>query len=200
MATPTPQPPPQPAPPPVTPPPVQPPSPVPPVDPWANIERVLIIAAPWVLVLTLGLTVILLVTANVHDVAGADRKMLALGMSVLFAGITIVFLARFIRSLESGEPLGIESHWGGLGGGVGGWRISRPIVYLLSVITFAALTAVAMSSYLPSEKEEKNPPATDTTKTTASDTAAQGTTQGTTTTQAPASDTTTTAETATKGQ
>ncbi len=209
MANPTPNPP-QPAPPPVQPPPVQPPPPPAPdpvEDPWLKTERVLIGAAPAVLALTLALPVILLATTSLHNIAGADKKMLALCMSVLFAGIAIVFLARFVRSLESGEPLGIESHWGGLGGGVGGWRISRPIVYLLPAIVFAALTAVAMSSYLPSEKkEEKKPPATDTTKTTASVTTKQGTTttagttQGTTTTQAPASDTTATAQTATKGQ
>jgi hypothetical protein len=89
----------------------------------------------------------MLLTERFHDDPRADEKMVALGLGVLFACIALVFLTRLTRSLEAGETLGLESHWGGLGGGVGGWRISRPVGYLFCVMTFGALAAVAVSRY-----------------------------------------------------
>ena len=44
----------------------------------------------------------------------------------------------FITSLIAERRLYVESHWGGLGGGLGGWRVSRSLVFLITTgITFA---------------------------------------------------------------
>jgi hypothetical protein len=45
----------------------------------------------------------------------------------------------FVRSLETEKRLFIESHWGGLGGGLGGWRVSRSLTYLLVTFPLALL-------------------------------------------------------------
>ncbi len=121
--------------------------PLPPTTLWEQVERWSLYAVAASLAFTLVIPLALLVTERLHRVAHADEKMVALGLGVLFASITLMFLTRFIRSLEGGESLGVESHWGGLGGGVGGWRVSRPVGYLFCVMTFGALTAVAVSRY-----------------------------------------------------
>src|SRR6187200_1456140 len=54
------------------------------------------------------------------------------GLAVLF----LVFLGRFFLGVQAeGFPM-IEGHWGGLGGSMTGWRVSRP---LLDLVVAAAL-------------------------------------------------------------
>jgi hypothetical protein len=133
------------------------------------------------LVFLLVTPVAMLLTESLHHDSRADEKMVALGFGALFASIALVFLTRLTRSLEAGEALGIESHWGGLGGGIGGWRISRPVSYLLCAMTFGALAAVAVSRYpdpLPTESASGTKTAITTTKQATSQ-------QGTTTTTQP---------------
>jgi hypothetical protein len=52
---------------------------------------------------------------------------------------TTYFLFLFVRLLEQGGPPEIETHWGGIGGGLGGWRMSRSLGYLLVAMVLAAL-------------------------------------------------------------
>jgi len=59
-------------------------------------------------------------------------------------GIAMVFLlwamTRDIR--VNGQP-GIDSHWGGFGGGLGGWKVSPSLIYLTAAVAFGLmLTAV----------------------------------------------------------
>jgi hypothetical protein len=91
--------------------------------------------------------VVALMTARLHGIARADEKVLALGMAILFGSITLACLARLAKSAERGETFGVESHWGGLGGGVGGWRISAPLGYFVCAVTFGALMGLAVSLY-----------------------------------------------------
>src|SRR5262249_51039509 len=53
----------------------------------------------------------------------------------------------FVRSLETEKRLFIESHWGGLGGGLGGWRVSRSLTYLLVTVPLALLLWHGMQIY-----------------------------------------------------
>src|SRR5713226_8852458 len=48
------------------------------------------------------------------------------------------------RSLSRGETVSIESHWGGLGGGIGGWRLSTPLIYLLGIV-FILIVSCALA-------------------------------------------------------
>jgi hypothetical protein len=59
---------------------------------------------------------------------------------ILAAGTT-VFLALFVRMIERGVSPQIETHWGGIGGGLGGWRISLSLTYLLAAAVFGVLFA-----------------------------------------------------------
>jgi len=53
---------------------------------------------------------------------------------LLIAGLLLLILiGALIRSLTRGESVSIDSHWGGLGGGIAGWRLSAPLVYLLGI-------------------------------------------------------------------
>jgi hypothetical protein len=63
----------------------------------------------------------------------------ALGMLGL---VTAAFLILFVRALERGVTLQVESHWGGLGSGLGGWRMSSSLTYLLVATAFGMLFAV----------------------------------------------------------
>jgi hypothetical protein len=46
----------------------------------------------------------------------------------------------FVRSMEREERIELQSHWGGLGGGLGGWRLSRSLVFLgTTAVTFILL-------------------------------------------------------------
>lgn len=41
---------------------------------------------------------------------------------------------RLVAAVRADEPIGISSHWGGLGGGAGGWRLSPALVSLLGAV------------------------------------------------------------------
>jgi hypothetical protein len=70
-------------------------------------------------------------------------------VKILFAGLCIgsfvatawlvYLLGMFIRR---GSDFGVETHWGGFGGGLGGWTISPALIALVSSVAFATLTVV----------------------------------------------------------
>lgn len=64
----------------------------------------------------------------------------------LFALSFTLFL-RYI--LRKGGRLQIESHWGGLGGGLSGWGISTPLTFLLLSIGFLALLILGVGTEQP---------------------------------------------------
>ncbi len=41
-----------------------------------------------------------------------------------------------LRSVERGESIEVTTHWGGLGGGLGGWRVSPPVIFLVGTLCF----------------------------------------------------------------
>lgn len=81
--------------------------------------------------------VMLLGAGLITDSISAERAAI-----VGLAGIAAVaVLSRLLASLDGGKSVGVESSWGGLGGGLGGWGISPPavlIVILLAVLGVAA--------------------------------------------------------------
>jgi hypothetical protein len=81
---------------------------------------------------------------------------IALGM--LAAG-TIVFIVLFVRVLERGVNLQVESHWGGIGGGLGGWRVSSSLTYLAMAAVFGILFAVFVLKLEPTPPKVTPPPA-----------------------------------------
>jgi hypothetical protein len=55
---------------------------------------------------------------------------------------TVHFLILFLQLLQEGDTPQIESHWGGIGGGLGGWRMSRSLGYLLVAAALTVLFTV----------------------------------------------------------
>jgi len=90
----------------------------------------------------------------------------------LLIALATVFARRLLDALARDGAPRIESHWGGLGGGVGGWTFSESVMYLVGlavtlilIIVLAAegLTLVRKSPDEPPTKERapatKAPPA-----------------------------------------
>lgn len=55
---------------------------------------------------------------------------------------TIVFLLLFVRMAERGISLQVESNWGGIGGGMAGWRVSPSLTYFAATAIFGVLFAI----------------------------------------------------------
>ncbi len=58
---------------------------------------------------------------------------------LLVLGLAAVFLFWRLSGAIGREPLGFESHWGGFGGGLGGWRVSSSMALLIAAITVSGL-------------------------------------------------------------
>jgi hypothetical protein len=77
-----------------------------------------------------------------------DRKALDAGVAALLfvsAAGTLIAAAYALGALRSGEGIGVSSHWGGLGGGLGGWRLTPATpALLLALIFFGASVAIGL--------------------------------------------------------
>lgn len=92
-----------------------------------------------VLPATFAASVALLLFAVSAGQVGAGRAAVALPLLI---SATIAALAS-VERLRKGEPVGIESHWGGIGGGGGGWRVlPGTALAILAVGLFAAAAAL----------------------------------------------------------
>jgi hypothetical protein len=73
---------------------------------------------------------------------------------VLFGGVILLLIPKFLKSIRF-EPLQVESHWGGLGGGLGGWRLSRSLTYLLVLLAFSVLLIAAAKTPMTGNPNEQ---------------------------------------------
>ena len=76
------------------------------------------------------------------------------------AGMAVIFTVAFGLGLYT-DAIRIESNWGGLGGGVGGWSLSRPLACFIAAVGFtvAAVTlAGSAAASLPERLKEKYAP------------------------------------------
>jgi hypothetical protein len=92
-----------------------------------------------------------LLVANGLVVFGAIKGALtipAAALLALFVSLTILFAVETVRSLEHGDGFAVDSHWGGLGGGLGGWQVSRPFMFLIAALACAGLTFAVASPHL----------------------------------------------------
>jgi len=73
------------------------------------------------------------------------REIEPLGAVTIFVlvGLVGLFIDRFLDSIDRGDRPQVESHWGGFGGGLGGWHLSESLSYLCAIILFTALLAAA---------------------------------------------------------
>ena len=62
--------------------------------------------------------------------------------SLIGSGVmTIIFVALFVFMTWMDPRPQIEGHWGGLGGGLGGWRIAPSILFLIAALGMGSITA-----------------------------------------------------------
>ena len=73
-----------------------------------------------------------------HEISALEGALLAIP-----GGLALWFSWVFVGSMTTDGPPQIESNWGGLGGGMGGWRFSASLVYVLCALTFAVCTSFA---------------------------------------------------------
>jgi hypothetical protein len=93
---------------------------------------------------------------------------------ILICGALTVVAALFaIDSLASGEGLRFDSHWGGLGGGMGGWRLSPGSTLVLLTLIFLAATFSAVRFFSPSGEGDSNAATTNAATTNAADNSVQ---------------------------
>ncbi|HKA00604.1 MAG TPA: hypothetical protein VKE70_29030 [Candidatus Solibacter sp.] len=59
---------------------------------------------------------------------------------ILLAGVVS---HRFLDSMKS-EGMSIESHWGGIGGGLGGWKVSNSLSYFAMTIALLAMVGTIL--------------------------------------------------------
>lgn len=64
-------------------------------------------------------------------------------LTILILG-TLTFIALFVAAVRRGIFPAIESHWGGLGGGLGGWQMSPSLSYLVAAVVFGILFCVLL--------------------------------------------------------
>lgn len=72
---------------------------------------------------------------------------------ILVGLVLLILLWVFFRALNQGEGVAIESHWGGLGGGIGGWRLSAPLIYLLGIVFLLGVSATLAWRVFPPPRE-----------------------------------------------
>lgn len=106
---------------------------------WTRPARALVVLA---LTASLGLAV----WRGELPVARAATQ-LVLGMA------TVGFLVGFTREIERGEWPRIETSWGGLGGGLGGWRMSPALACLLGALVFGGVFAASATGPAPEVPE-----------------------------------------------
>jgi hypothetical protein len=67
---------------------------------------------------------------------------------LFLACMSLLFVWKLLSELRAGDRLSIESHWGGFGNGLGGWRLSSSLVYLVAAISFGIIFAVSSLLFL----------------------------------------------------
>jgi hypothetical protein len=102
------------------------------------------------------------------------RLTISVVLLLIFVSYSLYALEKFQEAMSDPNKGGLwmESHWGGLGGGLGGWRVSNAFVYLVVFAFFGGLAIAAISmappypGTTPKEPKEEAPAATSSTDST----------------------------------
>lgn len=63
---------------------------------------------------------------------------------ILLCSLLGASLLLFLAAIAQEGRLSVESNWGGLGGGLGGWRVSSSLTFLCSTVALFALLVMAV--------------------------------------------------------
>ena len=95
-----------------------------------------------------GVAVVFLAFLAVSYLEGAISAERAALLS-LTGGLVVTLLLRLLCELNDGQSVGVDSHWGGLGGGLGGWRLTTPSVLLVALLTVVSVVAILVFELAP---------------------------------------------------
>jgi hypothetical protein len=87
-----------------------------------------------------------LVVASLLGAALGQLPFTHAALIILFGSVAFLAAGRVMASLERGETIELQGHWGGLGGALGGWRVSPTTGLVLLTLAFAgAAVGIAAS-------------------------------------------------------
>jgi hypothetical protein len=89
---------------------------------------------------------------------GLLGNLVTASLILLFGTLGLYFALQTVGLLFSGHQFLVEGSWGGLGGGLGGWRVSRPVVFLTLATFFAGATTVLVLSAVGAWAPSAPPP------------------------------------------
>lgn len=95
-------------------------------------------ALPLVGVAVVALAVLALVAVDKGKLGPAPAALL-----LVCGTLTMIVALQAVAALRDGDEIGLSSQWGGLGGGLGGWKISPVTTLLLIMLVFLGI-AVAI--------------------------------------------------------
>jgi uncharacterized integral membrane protein len=107
---------------------------------------------PWFLPATLCA-----VALAVGSAWAGEIKLWQAMLAVLFGSAALGAAARAIRLIGEGQTIELQSQWGGLGGTIGGWRLSPATSLILLALVFAG---AAVSVSMPAKPGGATEPAT----------------------------------------
>jgi hypothetical protein len=85
----------------------------------------------------------------------AHRGELSASLATLLAvlgGLTVWFIGLFLRAVDADGPPHVETHWGGLGGGIGGWSLSSSLIYLICAGVVGTVSFVVFLNHVILQK------------------------------------------------
>lgn len=101
----------------------------------------------WWTVLLAGLLCAFLLLGLLGAVRQGQIGLMEASAGLVLGCLTVSFSAGFTNAVRSGDWPRLETSWGGLGGGLGGWRVSPSLAWLAGLLTFgAAFTFLALQA------------------------------------------------------
>src|ERR1022692_3415789 len=87
------------------------------------------------------------------------RWIVIVALGIFFASLIYQVFARFLKEMDGSEKnlrpgVWIEANWGGLGGGLSGWRVSNAIIYLLLMSLLLGCLSLAVVSLTPATEKK----------------------------------------------
>lgn len=118
---------------------------------WDAPERASDLLGATLIVVTMAMSM-MLIAAVVLDKLSPVTAALVLVM----ATITLLIAVQTLSSVAQSDGVAFDSHWGGLGGGLGGWRLSKTATLMLLLLVFASAT-IAVALYAPPAAQDEAP-------------------------------------------
>jgi len=116
----------------------------------------------WVPLLVVGIVALVVAVWKEHVSPLRAAAILFLGSitaGVIFVLVALgtIFARKFSQAVDRDGPPRIESHWGGFGGGLGGWKVSESFAHLAAAAVAFAIAAFILSGVVDFVKQLPDP-------------------------------------------